>query len=109
MGRLLCASCRYICYLEAKHYSGEVIKEFDSLDELRAFDEHYLMHTNSTILLNICNTLNVTPAEIINIKPIKDGLTNTSFCFDSKEKRMYIVTQVKGHKSILTASAKPHR
>ena len=48
------------------------------------FDEHYLMHTNSTILLNICNTLNVTPAEIINIKPIKDGLTNTSFCFDCK-------------------------
>ena len=70
--------------LEAKHYSDEVIKEFDSLDELRAFDEHYLMHTNSKILLNICNTLNVTPAEIINIKPIKDGLTNTSFCFDCK-------------------------
>ena len=72
--------------LEAKHYSDEVIKEFDSLDELRAFDEHYLMHTNSKILLNICNTLNVTPAEIINIKPIKDGLTNTSFCFDCKGK-----------------------
>lgn len=72
--------------LEAKHYSGEVIKEFDSLDELRAFDEHYLMHTNSKILLNICNTLNVTPAEIINIKPLKDGLTNTSFCFDCKGK-----------------------
>ena len=70
--------------LEARHYSDEIIKEFDSLDELRAFDEHYLMHTNSTILLNICNTLNVTPAEIINIKPIKDGLTNTSFCFDCK-------------------------
>ena len=70
--------------LEARHYSDEIIKEFDSLDELRAFDEQYLMHTNSTILLNICNTLNVTPAEIINIKPIKDGLTNTSFCFDCK-------------------------
>ena len=70
--------------LEARHYSDEVIKEFDSLDELRAFDEHYLMHTNSKILLNICNTLNVTPAEITNIKPIKDGLTNTSFCFDCK-------------------------
>ena len=72
--------------LEARHYSDEVIKEFDSLDELRAFDEHYLMHTNSKILLNICNTLNVTPAEITNIKPIKDGLTNTSFCFDCKGK-----------------------
>ena len=70
--------------LEAKYYSDEVIKEFDSLDELRAFDEHYLMHTNSKILLNICNALNVTPSEIINIKPIKDGLTNTSFCFDCK-------------------------
>ena len=72
--------------LEARHYSDEVIKEFDSLDELRAFDEHYLMHTNSKILLNICNTLNVTPAEITNIKPLKDGLTNTSFCFDCKGK-----------------------
>ncbi len=70
--------------LEARHYSDEVIKEFDSLDELRAFDEHYLVHSNSKILLNICNTLNVTPAEIINIKPLKDGLTNTSFCFDCK-------------------------
>ena len=70
--------------LEAKHYSDEVIKEFDSLDELRIFDEYYLMHTDSKILLNICNTLNVTPAEITNIKPIKDGLTNTSFCFDCK-------------------------
>ena len=70
--------------LEARHYSDEVIKEFDSLDELRAFDEHYLMHTNSKILLNICNNLNVTPAEITNIKPLKDGLTNTSFCFDCK-------------------------
>lgn len=70
--------------LEARHYSDEIIKEFDSLDELRTFDEHYLMHSNSKILLNICNTLNVTPAEIINIKPIKDGLTNTSFCFDCK-------------------------
>ena len=42
------------------------------------------MHTNSKILLNICKILSVTPAEITHIKPIKDGLTNTSFRFECK-------------------------
>ena len=70
--------------LEARHYSADVIKEFDSLADLREFDEHYLMHTNSKILLNICKILSVTPAEITHIKPIKDGLTNTSFRFECK-------------------------
>ena len=70
--------------LEARHYSEDVIKEFDSLADLRAFDEHYLMNTNSKILLNICKILSVSPAEITNIKPIKDGLTNTSFRFECK-------------------------
>jgi len=70
--------------LEARHYSADVIKEFDSLADLREFDEQYLMHTNSKILLNICKILSVTPAEITHIKPIKDGLTNTSFRFECK-------------------------
>ena len=28
--------------LEARHYSADIVKEFDSLDELRQFDDRYL-------------------------------------------------------------------
>ena len=74
-------------HLEARHYSADIIKEFDSLDELRQFDERYLMNSNSEIIDNICETLHCIASDIINIKPLKDGLTNTSFSFDCLEKK----------------------
>ena len=68
--------------LEARHYSADIVKEFDSLDELRQFDERYLVNTDSAIIDNICKTLKCVASDIVNIKPLKDGLTNTSFSFD---------------------------
>ena len=73
--------------LEARHYSADIVKEFDSLDELRQFDEHYLVNTNSEIIDNICKTLGCVASDIVNIKPLKDGLTNTSFSFDCLGKK----------------------
>ena len=73
--------------LEARHYSADIVKEFDSLDELRQFDERYLVNADSTIIDNICKTLKCVASDIINIKPLKDGLTNTSFSFDCLGKR----------------------
>ena len=73
--------------LEARHYSADIVKEFDSLDELRQFDEHYLVNTNSEIIDNICKTLGCIASDIVNIKPLKDGLTNTSFSFDCLGKK----------------------
>lgn len=73
--------------LVTRHYSADIIKEFDSLDELRQFDERYLINTNSEIIDNICDTLHCIASDIMNIKPLKDGLTNTSFSFDCLGKK----------------------
>ena len=74
-------------HLVARHYLADIIKEFDSLDELRQFDERYLMNANSEIIDNICDTLDCIASDITNIKPLKDGLTNTSFSFDCLGKK----------------------
>ena len=74
-------------HLVARHYSADIIKEFDSLDELRQFDERYLINANSEIIDNICETLDCIASDIMNIKPLKDGLTNTSFSFDCLGKK----------------------
>ena len=74
-------------HLEARHYSADIVKEFDSLDELRQFDDRYLMNSNSEIIDNICKTLNCDASDIVHIKPLKDGLTNISFSFDCLDKK----------------------
>lgn len=74
---------RYIKQLSLyirKYDAGKVL-EFDSLDELRAFDSEYINNADSSILKNICRILNCEIKDITNIKAIKNGLTNTSFQF----------------------------
>ncbi len=73
--------------LYIRKYHGDVIKEFDSLDELRKFDSDYIENTDSEILINIGRVLCCDISEIINIEPINSGLTNTSFKFECRKKR----------------------
>lgn len=83
---------RYIDELDLyiQRYDESVIKEFYSLDELRAFDQDYLKHSNSQIFNNICEKLCCKEQEIMDIHPIKTGLTNLSFLFCCKgEKYVY--------------------
>ncbi len=70
-----------------KTYSSDVIFEFDSLDELRRFDDRYVKNLPSRILSNIAKTLNCDQSEVIDFKPIKEGLTNTSFVFEVRGKK----------------------
>lgn len=74
---------RYINELDLyiRRYDSELIKEFDSLDELRLFDRNYLKNSNSMIFHNICQVLGCMESDIMDIFPIKTGLTNLSFCF----------------------------
>ena len=67
-------------------YDASLIKEFDSLKDLREFDNKYIQNSGSEIFNNICSALNCTEDKIINIETIKEGLTNLSFKFtyDSK-------------------------
>lgn len=66
-------------------YSSDVIHEFDSLDELREFDEDFILNVDSTILDNICSVLKCDRPSIHDIVPIKQGLTNLSFRFSVGE------------------------
>ncbi len=73
--------------LYVRKYDAGKVLEFDSLDELRAFDEEYINNADSAILKNICDILHCEMKHIVNIKAIKAGLTNTSFQFEVDGKR----------------------
>ena len=76
--------------MEIKVYPTDTIFEFDSLDELRAFDSNYVNHTHSKIMKNIAKVLDCKESDILNFKMIKEGLTNTSFVFEvNKTKYVY--------------------
>lgn len=62
-------------------YPAGVINEFDSLDELRVFDSHFLENVDSEIFDNIVNVLGCTKVEIHDVYPLKQGLTNLSCHF----------------------------
>jgi CTP:phosphocholine cytidylyltransferase-like protein len=65
-------------------YSDNIIFEFDSLDELRKFDESYWDHTGSKILKKLCIDLNCNERDIANIKPINSGIEAVGFSFNVK-------------------------
>lgn len=67
--------------MSIRKYSSDVIKEFDSLQELRSFDDHYLENADSKIFKRICKVLKCPEREIGGIEVIKQGLTNLSFRF----------------------------
>ncbi|WP_051912692.1 NTP transferase domain-containing protein [Carnobacterium funditum] len=77
--------------LYIRQYSKETIFEFDTLDELRTFDQQYITSTGSMILKDICEQSNCKERDITRITPIKkDGETVGFFCFIREEKYTYI-------------------
>ena len=72
--------------LYIRKYDSTMIKEFDSLDELRCFDDHYIDNADSNIFKNIQSVISCKDQDITNIVPIKTGLTNTSFKFSCNGK-----------------------
>ncbi len=73
--------------MEIKEYPEDVIFEFDSLDELRSFDDRYINHTDSMIMRNIALVLGCGESDIKGFRAIKEGLTNTSFVFEVNDKK----------------------
>ena len=58
------------------------VMEFESIEDLRAFDSEFLLNIDSEIIMNITDTLQCHPNDITDIKVINAGLTNVSFGFD---------------------------
>ena len=57
--------------MKLRKYGDGDILEFDTLDELRLFDETYISDTRSEILKRIATQLGCDESEIVNIKHIK--------------------------------------
>ena len=57
------------------------VHEFENVEELRLFDPTYRNASNNKIMESIAKFYNVSEEKILNIYPIKEGLTNSSFHF----------------------------
>lgn len=65
---------RQLPLMQAHRYKKHDIEEFDSIDELRLFDESYIMDTRSSVIKNIAKELNCSEAELSHFNHIKhDG------------------------------------
>ena len=80
--QVLAENVRKLPPMAIRVYPAGTIFEFDSLDELRAFDSNYVEHTHSKIMRNIAKVLECRESDILNFRAIKEGLTNTSFVFE---------------------------
>lgn len=67
--------------MEIKVYPEGTIFEFDSLDELRAFDPRYVDDTQSRIVKEIAAALGVNERDITGFLPVKDGSKAVAFTF----------------------------
>lgn len=59
--------------MNIRKYPSNFIFEFDTLDELRVFDQSYMANTRSEILKSIANKLNTKEENIKKIKAFKDN------------------------------------
>ena len=71
--------------MKIHRYQPHDIEEFDSLEELRVFDEKYINHTECKIFRNICSVLQCEEKDIHEINVLKKGMTNSSFAFTCKK------------------------
>lgn len=71
--------------MKIHRYQDHDIEEFDSLEELRLFDEKYINNTGSKIFQNICSVLQCEEKDIVDINVLKKGMTNCSFAFTCKK------------------------
>ena len=71
--------------MEINRQEPGVIYEFDSLDELKEFDPLFLENLDVDIFNNIVAVLGCDKAEIRDVYPLKQGLTNLSCHFTTDE------------------------
>lgn len=77
--------------MKIHRYQEQDIEEFDSLEELRLFDDKYINNTGSKIFQNICSVLQCEEKDIHEINVLKKGMTNCSFAFTcQKDGKKYV-------------------
>lgn len=75
--------------LRIRKYPSDFIFEFDSLDELREFDDSYVNNTRSKIIAAISSELGCREGEMTDLKAVKDdkGITAIGFEFTYKNQK----------------------
>ena len=68
--------------IKIRKYPSNTIFEFDTLDELRAFDASYQSDTRSVLLKKAAAELRVNESELIHFSPIGSETLPTGFSFD---------------------------
>ncbi|WP_139904170.1 NTP transferase domain-containing protein [Clostridium thermarum] len=74
-------------YMYAKRCHGNIIYEFDSLEELREFDTSYCNDAQSPLLRQIANTLKTSENNLKDFKPITKEDLGRGFTFTFEQKR----------------------
>ena len=59
--------------MRIRKYEDGIIFEFDTLDELRLFDNSYVKNTHSVILASVAEKMGCLESELVNIKAYKDS------------------------------------
>ena len=79
-------------HMKIRRYEDDIIYEFDSLDELRKFDDSYLNYSGSVIMETIAKNLNCKEGEIVDILPMKDkaGEVKGFYFYVSDRKYRYL-------------------
>ena len=86
----------------------ESIHEFNCLSDLVSFDQNYVENVDLGILDNICDLFHCTRRDIVDIKPLKEGLTNLSFLFSVRGDRYVYRHPGNGTGSIINRKAEEH-
>lgn len=71
--------------LKIRRFQQHEIEEFDSLEDLRRFDETYVNDTGCVMFKNICHILHCEERDILEIDVLKKGMTNCSFAFTCRK------------------------
>lgn len=82
--------------MKIRKYPSDFIFEFDTLDELRCFDDSYINNTRSEILKRVAVELGVEEKDIRSVKSFKDkNNAAAGFTFETRERkhRYYYETQ----------------
>ena len=82
--------------MKIRKYPSDFIFEFDTLDELRCFDDSYINNTRSEILNRVAVELGVEEKDIRSVKSFKDkNNAAAGFTFETRERkyRYYYETQ----------------
>lgn len=76
--------------MKIRKYPADFIFEFDTLDELREFDDSYISNTRSEILKKVAGELGVEEKEIRSVKAFKDkDNAAAGFTFETGKKYKY--------------------